>query len=87
MKNTRSSVGGGLKNRVRELRTAAGLTQQQLAEQVHVSSRTIISLEKGQYNPSLLLAYRIAELFGTTIEDLYCLAENKAEEDKKYEDL
>ena len=60
-----------MKNRVRELRTAAGLTQQQLAEQVHVSSRTIISLEKGQYNPSLLLAYRIAELFGTTIEDLY----------------
>ena len=76
-----------MKNRVRELRTAAGLTQQQLAEQVHVSSRTIISLEKGQYNPSLLLAYRIAELFGTTIEELYCLQENKAEGDKKYEDL
>ena len=37
-----------VKNRVRELRTAAGLTQQQLAELVHVSSRTIISLEKGQ---------------------------------------
>ena len=73
-----------MKNKVRELRTAAGLTQQQ---RVHVSSRTVISLEKGQYNPSLLLAYRIAELFGTTIEDLYCLAENKAEEDKKYEDL
>mgnify|MGYP006065652611 FL=1 len=84
------TVGGGhaqLKNRVRELRTAAGMTQQQLAERVHVSSRTIISLEKGQYNPSLLLAYRIAEQFGTTIEELYCLAENKAEEDKKYEDL
>ena len=76
-----------MKNKVKELRTAAGLTQQQLAERVHVSSRTIISLEKGQYNPSLLLAYRIAELFGTTIEGLYCLAENKAEEDKKYEDL
>ncbi len=84
------TVGGGhaqLKNRVRELRTAAGMTQQQLAERVHVSSRTIISLEKGQYNPSLLLAYRIAEQFCTTIEELYCLAENKAEEDKKYEDL
>ena len=67
-----------MKNKVKELRTAAGLTQQQLAERVHVSSRTIISLEKGQYNPSLLLAYRIAELFGTTIEELYCLAENKA---------
>ena len=76
-----------MKNRVRELRTAAGMTQQQLAERVHVSSRTIISLENGQYNPSLLLAYRIAELFGTTIEELDCLAENKAEEDKKYEDL
>ena len=76
-----------MKNKVRELRTAAGLTQQQLAERVHVSSRTVISLEKGQYNPSLLLAYRIAELFGTTIEDLYCLAENNAEEEKKYEDL
>ena len=68
-----------MKNKVKELRTAAGLTQQQLAERVHVSSRTIISLEKGQYNPSLLLAYRIAELFGTTIEELYCLQENKAE--------
>ena len=44
-----------MKNLVRELRTEAGLTQQQLAEMVHVSSRTIISLEKGQYNPSLLL--------------------------------
>ena len=76
-----------MKNKVRELRTAARLTQQQLAERVHVSSRTVISLEKGQYNPSLLRAYRIAELFGTTIEDLYCRAENKAEEDKKYEDL
>ena len=49
-----------MKNRVRELRTAAGLTQQELARRVHVSSRTIISLEKGQYNPSLLLAYRMA---------------------------
>ena len=76
-----------MKNRVREFRQAAGMTQQQLADRVYVSARTIISLEKGQYNPSLLLAYRIAELFGTTIEDLYCLAENKAEEDKKYEDL
>ena len=55
-----------MKNRVKELRTAAGMTQQQLADRVHVSSRTIISLEKELYNPSLLLAYRIAELFGVT---------------------
>ena len=49
----------GLKNKVRQLRQAANMTQQQLAELVYVSSRTIISLEKGQYNPSLLLAYQI----------------------------
>ena len=76
-----------MKNRVKELRTAAGMTQQQLAEAVHGSARTIISLEKGQYNPSLLLAYRIAELFGVTVEDLYCLKENRELEDRQYEDL
>ena len=69
------------------MRTAAGMTQQQLADRVHVSSRTIISLEKELYNPSLLLAYRIAELFGVTVEDLYCLKENRELEDRQYEDL
>ena len=84
-----------MKNRVKELRIAAGidarkrtgLTQQQLAERVHVSSRTIISLEKEQYNPSLLLAYRIAEVFQTSVEELYCLRENRELEDRNYEDL
>lgn len=76
-----------MKNRVKELRTAEGMTQQQLADRVHVSSRTIISLEKELYNPSLLLAYRIAELFGVTVEDLYCLKENRELEDRQYEDL
>lgn len=76
-----------MKNRVKELRTAAGMTQQQLADRVHVSSRTIISLEKELYNPSLLLVYRIAELFGVTVEDLYCLKENRELEDRQYEDL
>ncbi len=76
-----------MKTRVKELRTAAGLTQQQLAEQVHVSSRTIISIEKGQYSPSLMLAYRLALVFGVTVEDLCCLQENKELEDKQYENL
>lgn len=75
-----------MKNRVRELRTAAGMTQQQLADLVRVSSRTIISLEKGQYSPSLLLAYRIAEVFRVTVEELYCLRENKELEDQGYEE-
>ena len=66
-----------MKTRVRELRTAANMTQQQLADLVHVSSRTIISIEKEQYSPSLMLAYRMAQVFGVTVEDLCCLSENK----------
>lgn len=76
-----------MKTRVRQLRQAAGLTQQQLADLVHVSSRTIISLEKGQYSPSLMLAYRIALAFHTTVEELCCLEENKELEDRMYENL
>lgn len=76
-----------MKTRVKELRTAAKMTQQQLADLVHVSSRTIISIEKEQYNPSLMLAYRMAQVFGVTIEDLCCLKESKELEDKRYEDL
>lgn len=71
-----------MKTRVKEFRTAAGLTQQQLAELVHVSSRTIISIEKEQYSPSLMLAYRMAEVFGVSVEELCCLKENKALEDR-----
>ena len=74
-----------MKTKVRELRTAAKMTQQQLADLVHVSSRTIISIEKGQYSPSLMLAYRMAEVFGVTIEELCCLKENKEWEDQCYE--
>ena len=76
-----------MKTRVKELRTAAKMTQQQLADLVHVSSRTIISIEKEQYSPSLMLADRMAQIFGVTVEDLCCLKENKALEDKQYEDL
>lgn len=76
-----------MKTRVREFRTAEKMTQQQLADLVYVSSRTIISIEKEQYNPSLMLAYRMAEVFGVSVEELCCLKENKALEDAQYEDL
>lgn len=76
-----------MKTNVKEFRTQFKLTQQQLAELVHVSSRTIISIEKEQYSPSLMLAYRMAEVFGVTIEELCCLKENRELEDKQYEDL
>ena len=73
--------------KVRQLRVAAGLTQQQLAERVHVSARTIISIDKGQYSPSLMLAYRMARVFGVTVEQLCCLEENLQREEVQYEDL
>ena len=76
-----------MKTKVKQLRTHFKMTQQQLADLVHVSSRTIISIEKGQYNPSLMLAYRIAEVFQVTVEDLCCLRENKEMEDKQYEEF
>ena len=76
-----------MKTRVKELRTAAKITQQQLADLVHVSSRTIISIEKEQYSPSLMLAYRIAQVFDVTGEELCCLKENKEREDKQHKDL
>ncbi len=76
-----------MKTKIKELRTAAKLTQQQLANMVHVSSRTIISIEKEQYSPSLMLAYRIALIFEVSIEELCCLKENKEMEDKEYENL
>ena len=71
-----------MKTRIKELRTQLGLTQQQLADLVHVSNRTIISIEKEQYSPSLMLAYRLAQVFHTTVEELCCLKENKEWEDQ-----
>ncbi|CVI64971.1 anaerobic benzoate catabolism transcriptional regulator [Clostridiales bacterium CHKCI001] len=76
-----------MKTRVKELRNANGLTQQQLADLVHVSARTIISIEKEQYSPSLMLAYRISQVFHVTVEELCCLEENKRLEDRKYEEI
>ena len=76
-----------MKTKVKEFRVAAGMTQQQLADLVRVSARTIISIEKEQYRPSLMLAYRLAQVFHTTVEELCCLQENMEQEDKAYEDL
>ena len=76
-----------MKTRIKELRTAANMTQQQLAQLVRVSSRTIISIEKETYSPSLMLAYRIAQVFGVSVEELCCLKENKEMEDQNYENL
>lgn len=60
-----------MKNRLEALRAQKGWTQQELADLVEVSRQTIISLENGRYNPSILLAFRLARLFGTNIESIF----------------
>ncbi|CAH0303905.1 hypothetical protein SRABI80_04327 [Peribacillus frigoritolerans] len=65
-----------MKNRVKELRIEHEITQQELADKVRVSSRTIISLEKQQYNPSVLLAYKIASVFNLSIEETFIFDED-----------
>lgn len=60
-----------LQNSIQELRTKMNLTQQDLADAVDVTRATIIALEKGSYNPSLELAFRLAKFFKTNIEKLF----------------
>lgn len=65
----------GLKNKVPELRKKYGFSQDRLAEKLGVSRQTIISIEKGKYNPSLPLAMIMAELFETNVESIFILEE------------
>lgn len=67
-----------MKNRMEERRKERGMTQQQLAAALGVSRQTIISLESGKYNPSILLAHSIARLFDARIEDIFIFEEEKA---------
>ncbi|MBT0158712.1 helix-turn-helix transcriptional regulator [Candidatus Bathyarchaeota archaeon A05DMB-2] len=60
-----------LKTRMKEFREKLGITQEALAEKVDVTRQTILFLEKGKYNPSLRLAYKIARLFNAKIEDVF----------------
>ncbi|MFA5130636.1 MAG: helix-turn-helix transcriptional regulator [Patescibacteria group bacterium] len=60
-----------MKNRIKELRTKKGMTQEELAQAAGVRRETIVFLEQGKYNPSLLLAHSVAEQLGTTIEKLF----------------
>ncbi len=68
---------GAMLNRVRELRVAAGLRQEDLAGQVGVSRQTIISIERGRYSPSLELAWRLSHRLGVTIEELFVFEEGE----------
>lgn len=64
-----------LKNRIEELRNGRGVLQDELAKQMGVSRQTISSLENGRYNPSILLAHKIAAFFGLPIEEVFIFEE------------
>ncbi|HIY38913.1 MAG TPA: helix-turn-helix transcriptional regulator [Candidatus Agathobaculum merdigallinarum] len=64
-----------MKNRLEELRKARGIRQEELADTLGVSRQTIGSLENGRYNPSILLAFKIARYFGMQIEDVFVYEE------------
>lgn len=58
-------------NKIQELRKAKKVTQSELADAVSVTRQTIISLENGKYNASLILAHKIAQFFGVSIEEIF----------------
>lgn len=64
-----------MKNRLEEIRKKKGVTQEDLALVLEVSRQTIGSLEKGRYNPSIILAFKIAKYFEMSIEEIFIYEE------------
>ncbi|WP_418252124.1 helix-turn-helix transcriptional regulator [Gordonibacter urolithinfaciens] len=64
-----------MENRLEEIRKARGIKQEDLATELGVSRQTISSLEKGRYNPSIVLAFKIARHFDLSIEDVFIYRE------------
>ncbi|HEY31596.1 MAG TPA: helix-turn-helix transcriptional regulator [Dehalococcoidia bacterium] len=65
-----------LRTRIKELRARYDITQEELAEKVGVTRQTMLYLEKGKYNPSLLLAHRVARILQSTIEEVFIIEED-----------
>lgn len=68
-----------MKNNLEEIRRERGITQEELANVLEVSRQTIGSLENGRYNPSILLAFKIARFFHMSIEDIFIYGEDEDE--------
>lgn len=66
-----------MKNRIETIRKERGILQDEMAKAMGVSRQTISSLENGRYNPSIMLAHRIAKYFGMTIEDVFIFEEEE----------
>lgn len=68
-----------MKNRLEEIRKQRGIKQEELASALEVSRQTIGSLENGRYNPSILLAFKIARFFNMNIEEIFIYEEDELE--------
>ena len=70
------------RTRIKELRARYNLTQEDLAKRVGVRRETILYLERGKYNPSLMLAYEVAKVLKTTIDDLFIFKDEEENTNK-----
>ena len=70
-----------MKNRLEEIRKAKGITQEELANALEVSRQTVGSLENGRYNPSIILAFKIARFFEVSIEEIFIYEEGQYEDE------
>jgi putative transcriptional regulator len=68
---------GGIRNRVRDLRAVHEMTQQQLADRIELTRQTVIAIEGDKYSPSLETAFRIANVFGVGLEEVFQYEEVK----------
>lgn len=66
-----------MKNKIEAIRKERGILQEEFAKSMGVSRQTISSLENGRYNPSILLAYKIAKYFGMSIEEVFIFDEEE----------
>ena len=66
-----------MKNRLEEIRKAKGITQEELANALEVSRQTVGSLENGRYNPSIILAFKIAKFFEVSFEEVFVYEEDE----------
>jgi putative transcriptional regulator len=66
-----------MKNKIEAIRKERGILQEEFARSMGVSRQTISSLENGRYNPSILLAHKIAKYFGMTIEEVFIFDEEE----------
>lgn len=68
-----------MKNKIKVFRAMHDMTQEELADRIRVTRRTINSIERGKYNPSIEVAYNIAKTFGVTIEEIFCFEDDDGE--------